>query len=141
MRFKFLNKNWFELYLMQTTSHTVDQNHKTQTCLIQRLKLSIVDSLFFPETQLSPGYMSGHEPESLSPYDQQVYHLEKQLDIECKVKQGADQVNFLTLLRGKLLNVKCLIHNNCLYLVSWNLLELATTFQVAFLYYPLTNLN
>ena len=36
--------------------------------------------------------MSGHEPESLSPYDQQVYHLEKQLDIECKVKQGADQV-------------------------------------------------
>ncbi len=41
---------------------------------------------------MSPGYMSGHEPESLSPYDQQVYHLEKQLDIECKVKQGADQV-------------------------------------------------
>ena len=38
--------------------------------------------------------MSGHEPESLSPYDQQVYHLEKQLDIECKVKQGADQVTF-----------------------------------------------
>ena len=40
--------------------------------------------------------MSGHEPESLSPYDQQVYHLEKQLDIECKVKQGADQVTAVT---------------------------------------------
>ena len=40
--------------------------------------------------------MSGHEPESLSPYDQQVYHLEKQLDIECKVKQGADQVTTVT---------------------------------------------
>ena len=36
--------------------------------------------------------MAGNEPESLSPFDQQVYHLEKQLDIECKVKQGADQV-------------------------------------------------
>ena len=48
--------------------------------------------LSISETQMSPGYMSGHEPESLSPYDQQVYHLEKQLDIECKVKQGADQV-------------------------------------------------
>ncbi len=78
---------------MQTTSHTVDQNHKTQTCLIHRLSIKRL-FLFFPETQLSPGYMSGHEPESLSPYDQQVYHLEKQLDIECKVKQGADQVNF-----------------------------------------------
>lgn len=44
------------------------------------------------ETPLSPGYLTGHEPESLSPYDQQVYHLEKQLDIESKVKQGADQI-------------------------------------------------
>jgi len=61
---------------------------------------------------MSPGYMSGHEPESLSPYDQQVYHLEKQLDIECKVKQGADQV------RNKLLFNKCLLQTispTCLF--------------------------
>lgn len=46
------------------------------------------------DTQInSPGFLTGNEPESLSPFDQQVYHLEKQLDIECKVKQGADQVS------------------------------------------------
>ena len=28
----------------------------------------------------------------MSPFDQQVLHLEKQLDIECKVKQGADNM-------------------------------------------------
>ena len=45
------------------------------------------------ENPLSPGgFQIGEEPESLSPYDQQVLHLEKQLDIECKVKQGADNM-------------------------------------------------
>ena len=29
----------------------------------------------------------GAEPESLSPYEQQLMHLERQLDIESKVKQ------------------------------------------------------
>ena len=45
------------------------------------------------DTAISPGgFQIGDEPESLSPYDQQVIHLEKQLDIECKVKQGADNM-------------------------------------------------
>ena len=45
------------------------------------------------DTAISPGgYQIGEEPDSLSPYDQQVLHLEKQLDIECKVKQGADNM-------------------------------------------------
>ena len=44
-------------------------------------------------TTISPGgFQIGEEPDSLSPYDQQVLHLEKQLDIECKVKQGADNM-------------------------------------------------
>lgn len=34
----------------------------------------------------------GNEPESMSPFEQQVLHLEKQLDIESKVKQGADNM-------------------------------------------------
>jgi hypothetical protein len=47
----------------------------------------------FTDTLMSPGtYQMGEEPESLSPYDQQVLHLEKQLDIESKVKQGADNM-------------------------------------------------
>ena len=42
---------------------------------------------------MSPGaFQIGEEPESLSPLEQQVLHLEKQLDIECKVKQGADNM-------------------------------------------------
>lgn len=46
-----------------------------------------------PDTAISPGgFQIGEEPDSLSPYDQQVLHLEKQLDIECKVKQGADNM-------------------------------------------------
>ena len=45
------------------------------------------------DTAISPGgFQIGEEPDSLSPYDQQVLHLEKQLDIECKVKQGADNM-------------------------------------------------
>ena len=52
-----------------------------------KVKLPISD------TAISPGgYQIGEEPDSLSPYDQQVLHLEKQLDIECKVKQGADNM-------------------------------------------------
>ena len=38
------------------------------------------------------GFQLGEEPDSLSPFEQQVLHLEKQLDIECKVKQGADNM-------------------------------------------------
>jgi hypothetical protein len=34
----------------------------------------------------------GVEPDSLSPYEQQLIHLERQLDIECKVKQGAENM-------------------------------------------------
>ena len=34
----------------------------------------------------------GTEPESLSPYEQQLLHLERQLDIESKVKQGAENM-------------------------------------------------
>ena len=46
-----------------------------------------------PDTAISPGgFQIGEDPDSLSPYDQQVLHLEKQLDIECKVKQGADNM-------------------------------------------------
>jgi len=45
------------------------------------------------DTAISPGgFQIGEDPDSLSPYDQQVLHLEKQLDIECKVKQGADNM-------------------------------------------------
>ena len=36
--------------------------------------------------------IDGTEPESLSPYEQQVLHLERQLDIESKVKQGAENM-------------------------------------------------
>ncbi len=32
------------------------------------------------------------EPDSLSPYEQQVLHLERQLDIESKVKQGTENM-------------------------------------------------
>ena len=47
----------------------------------------------FSENPLSPGgFQIGEEPESLSPLEQQVLHLEKQLDIESKVKQGADNM-------------------------------------------------
>ena len=36
----------------------------------------------------------GEEPplESLSPYEQQIHHLQKQLEIESKVKQGAENM-------------------------------------------------
>ena len=44
------------------------------------------------DSTLSPGFQRGDEPESLTPYEQQVLHLQKQLDIECKVKQGADNM-------------------------------------------------
>jgi len=30
--------------------------------------------------------------EAMSPYEQQLFHLQRQLDIECKVKQGADNM-------------------------------------------------
>ena len=43
------------------------------------------------ETTATPGTYAD-DPESLSPLDQQVLHLEKQLDIESKVKQGADNM-------------------------------------------------
>ena len=36
--------------------------------------------------------IDGTEPESLSPYEQQLLHLERQLDIESKVKQGAENM-------------------------------------------------
>lgn len=39
-----------------------------------------------------PSALDGTEPESLSPYEQQVMHLERQLDIESKVKQGAENM-------------------------------------------------
>ena len=49
--------------------------------------------LSITDTAISPGgFQIGEEPDSLSPYDQQVIHLEKQLDIECKVRQGADNM-------------------------------------------------
>ncbi len=48
-------------------------------------------SISFLEPTISPGTYT-EEPESLSPLDQQVLHLEKQLDIESKVKQGADNM-------------------------------------------------
>jgi len=52
-----------------------------------------LNSSVVSDTAISPGgFQIGEEPESLSPYDQQVLHLEKQLDIECKVKQGADNM-------------------------------------------------
>ena len=41
-------------------------------------------------TPLSPGF--GEEPESLSAFDQRVLHLQRQLDIESKVKIGADNM-------------------------------------------------
>lgn len=45
------------------------------------------------DSTFSPAYQRGDdEPESLTPFDQQVMHLQKQLDIECKVKQGADNM-------------------------------------------------
>lgn len=43
-----------------------------------------------PGTPLSPGF--GEEPESLSAFDQRVLHLQRQLDIESKVKTGADNM-------------------------------------------------
>jgi len=52
---------------------------------------------FFSDTLLSPGYNPGPDLDSMSQFDQQVKHLEKQLDIESKVKQGADQVVFKTM--------------------------------------------
>ena len=53
----------------------------------------MITRLLIPDTAISPGgFQMGEEPDSLSPYDQQVLHLEKQLDIECKVKQGADNM-------------------------------------------------
>ena len=79
---------------------------------VQRSKSSFI---FDTETSLSPAYAPGsgesgssgpvgdrsreqgglvsdqQEPQ-LSPYDQQLMHLEKQLDIETKVKHGADQM-------------------------------------------------
>ena len=49
--------------------------------------------MLISDTVSSPdGFQIGEDPDSLSPYDQQVLHLEKQLDIECKVKQGADNM-------------------------------------------------
>ena len=39
-----------------------------------------------------PSALDGTEPESLSPYEQQLLHLERQLDIESKVKQGAENM-------------------------------------------------
>lgn len=44
---------------------------------------------------LSPGFQRNDQQEpidSLSRYEQQVFHLQRQLDIECKVKQGADNM-------------------------------------------------
>jgi len=43
-----------------------------------------------PGTPISPGF--GEEPESLSAFDQRVLHLQRQLDIESKVKAGADNM-------------------------------------------------
>ncbi len=56
--------------------------------------------MFFPDSALSPGFGRGDEDlssigrsrDSLSPYEQQLLQLQKQLDIECKVKQGADNM-------------------------------------------------
>ncbi len=49
--------------------------------------------LSLSDSALSPGFQRGdEEPESLSPFEQQLLHLQKQLDIECKVKQGADNM-------------------------------------------------
>ncbi len=58
---------------------------------------------FLSDSTLSPGFShgggdddrgsgGGHSRDSLSPYEQQLMHLRKQLDIECKVKQGADNM-------------------------------------------------
>ena len=44
----------------------------------------------FIGTPLSPGF--GEGPESLSAFDQRVLHLQRQLDIESKVKAGADNM-------------------------------------------------
>eukprot|EP00095_Tigriopus_kingsejongensis_P010801 maker-scaffold1931_size24754-snap-gene-0.10 protein:Tk10801 transcript:maker-scaffold1931_size24754-snap-gene-0.10-mRNA-1 annotation:"protein kinase n" len=46
------------------------------------------------DSTLSPGICGEgeEEPESLTPFEQQVNHLQKQLDIECKVKHGADNM-------------------------------------------------
>ena len=38
---------------------------------------------------MPPGLDGGTEPESLSPYEQQLMHLERQLDIESKVNTTA----------------------------------------------------
>lgn len=47
---------------------------------------------FSADSTLSPGPSAPEEPESLTPHEQQLLHLQKQLDIECKVKQGADNM-------------------------------------------------
>ena len=54
----------------------------------------IIFCVYVSENAFSPGgyQLDGEEPDSLSPLEQQVLHLEKQLDIESKVKQGADNM-------------------------------------------------
>ena len=54
----------------------------------RQLIVQILDNVVSPPG----GFQLGEEPDSLSPFEQQVLHLEKQLDIECKVKQGADNM-------------------------------------------------
>ena len=48
----------------------------------------------FVEALMSPGPPNtpGEEPESLSAAEQRLFHLQRQLDIETKVRQGAENM-------------------------------------------------
>ena len=50
-----------------------------------------MNCILLADTPMSP-YGGESEPESLSVYDQRVMNLQRQLDIESKVKAGADNM-------------------------------------------------
>ena len=84
-----------ESQILVSQGHALNSSGTGSTMFIPfSAHFSLIEYCHYADNPVSPpgGFQIGEEPDSLSPYEQQVLHLEKQLDIECKVKQGADNM-------------------------------------------------